>query len=580
MKKLLSQNFTTSFNFFRNTFLAVLSLGVFAYSKHIDLGPDVYLVDGFIEQDSVIATWKYNPVLDRCTGVKVFDQNGKLNQVVQRPDTFLKLPKDTKKFSVEPVYKEGPSTPIVVNLSEASSVQKLTGRIGVYKNEKDNALFFDRYTGKKFMPFGYNYIPLRKGDHSMFDAQTEISTANYNPYHAESVIRLLKKYGYNTIRVFLAGRSQGNPGYGGSPATEGLYIPYLNNLADFLARCGRHNVYVIFNFCDMDLPSNDYFRKLSPKGLHSNPVTLTKEGVQGSREMVGSTLSYLKSVEPELLKVILGVQFNNEASVQLAAWPLTEKEPVAFSDGKTYKFEDSTSVLQAVENGWLSYYSQLISVVKKVDRNLMTCEGVFVAGAVGRSYQDLNKVNDKNYLQEGFGWEQGNKLRCPPSIALLARTELDFLDIHLYPYFKDPTPSLPEKIDTLLNTSLFDQAVNNGLLKKKPIILGEFGAFKVKGKAFQEASDYIREIARYTMAKKGFSGWLFWSLETFDQQEIYQALAYSEGFLKEMSHEVIVPETKLGSVEKNEVIDKSKISIEKIDSKIEKTKKSYLVRIE
>ncbi len=75
---------------------------------------------------------------------------------------------------------------------------------------------------------GFNYFPLRGGDHATFDAATRTTTVYYDPQRAERMFTALEANGFNTVRVFIIGRSPAiNPGIAGDPDTQGLNQPYM-----------------------------------------------------------------------------------------------------------------------------------------------------------------------------------------------------------------------------------------------------------------------------------------------------------------------------------------------------------------
>lgn len=375
------------------------------------------------------------------------------------------------------------------------------------------AVLYQRANGKRFYPIGYNYVQLRP-DHSNFQAATSTTEADYDPAEAESVCRLLARHKCNTVRVFLAGRhAQVTPGIAGEPKTKGLYTPYLDNLADFLERAGRHGIYVIFNFCDNNLPNNAYFRDRSAGGLKGNPVILSKDGMEAQMEQVASTLTYIKRKNPALLRTILGVQFSNEMAYHLNCWPFDQEGPVTIANGKTYDMANATQRAACAREGWLHYYRVMHDLVKKIDPQLLTCEGIFVARAVGRDYR------------EGNPYELGasRDKRCPVSIALLASTPLDFIDVHLY--ITGPFERIAKDVTEAMESSLWSNAVqNHNLLKRKPLILGEFGAFHAHNPDFESAAKRIT-ATRDAACPKYFTGYLAWTLDTFNQPGIYHALA-------------------------------------------------------
>ena len=94
------------------------------------------------------------------------------------------------------------------------------------------------------------------------------------------MFRTLAASGYNTVRVFIIGRNNFNPGIGGDyETTRGLYEPYMENVLDFLRRATRHNIRVFPTFGDGELPNNDYFlSRFGGNNKEKNRFILTAEG--------------------------------------------------------------------------------------------------------------------------------------------------------------------------------------------------------------------------------------------------------------------------------------------------------------
>jgi hypothetical protein len=124
---------------------------------------------------------------------------------------------------------------IEIGTSLPQTNKAIGGRIAVQSSD-DGAYFYDTETGEPFIPCGANYIRLRNGDHSTFEAATTVGSADYDPYDAEAALKLMADNGMNTVRVFAVGRSSSNPGIEGGWDTPGLYAPYMDNLADFITR--------------------------------------------------------------------------------------------------------------------------------------------------------------------------------------------------------------------------------------------------------------------------------------------------------------------------------------------------------
>jgi len=531
------------------------------------LGPPVYLAALHELEGRAVLHWKYNIARPEFVEVKVADSEGREVARVRRPARQVDVTGRTGPFRLIPLQADGSfDTEVVVpvgaipflvwlkktlKISDAVSPAELPlppvpaiSRIGIRRRD-GRAEFVELATGKVFHPAGMNYVPLRHGDHAAFEAATSVGKGFYDPLEAESMLRLLSENGYNTVRVFLAGRKPENPGLSGEHDTGGLYSPYLDNLADFLKRSAANGIHVIFNFCDVDLPRNRYFRdRLNGKDDSEN--LFCAEGVLACREMVASTLAYLKAKNPDLLKTILGVQFNNEIYAKLSRWPFNEKGPVTTANGKTYDMSVPAERARCYEEGLEYYYRQVCAAVKDVDPALLTCDSVFVAAAIGRDHRQGAAAFDLDHVAKGFEWDTELGSRVPPSLVVLARSPLDFVDVHLYPAGK--LSHYEQEVEDLLESSRFRDAVAEGLCSEKPVILGEFGAFKaqVKNDTDDGLSGGMRrwsEIRRLACGKFGFVGYLGWSLETFAQTDIFQALAFGPDFLRKFRGEFSWPVT-------------------------------------
>lgn len=500
-------------------------------------GPAIYLLEEFHEGAKKLLHWKYNGGLTEWTSVEVSDPDGRVLAKIPRPgDSFdlSRLPESTK-LLLTPVAGNGSrgiSIAFTTGTASPSPSLRAFGRIGI-RPAGDFAEFFNLATGRTFHPRGCNYVPLR-GDHSLFQAATGDTTSDYDPLDAESMLRLLGDSGYNTVRIFLAGRNRKNPGLAGELDTEGLYTPYLDNLADFLSRAASHGIYVIINFCDRNLPLNRYFNKRSDKAAGTNQAVLASKGVEAQMEQLVSTLTYLKQKNPALLQVLLAVEFNNEVSLKLTRWPFDQQSPVTLANGKTYDMRREEDRLRAFEEGLLFYWTVLHDAVKKVDPHLLTCEGAFTAYAVGRDLRHPEAfVPDK--VAPGYEWDLELGSRCPPSMLLFARSPLDFIDLHVY--LRCPPDENAVEASSALESVDFQKAAAEGLLAKKPLVLGEFGSHKPKGsramdKTFSEACQRYEATRRFFCHEAHFTGWLLWAFDTFEQTNIHQVMADGGAFLR------------------------------------------------
>ena len=73
-------------------------------------------------------------------------------------------------------------------------------RIAV-KADENGAYFVYAGTDEKYLPVGGNYMALRGGDHSTFDAATSFTEADYDPIKADAMMRALSQNGGNLRRA-------------------------------------------------------------------------------------------------------------------------------------------------------------------------------------------------------------------------------------------------------------------------------------------------------------------------------------------------------------------------------------------
>jgi len=402
-------------------------------------------------------------------------------------------------------------------------------RIGIRASE-DGARFVLKESGDPFFVKGFNYVRLRApetgkgGGHATFDADTRNTKAHYDPKQAEAMFSALSKAGYNTVRVFIIGRSTINPGIAGDyDSTKALYEPYMENVLDFLRRATRHRIRVFPTFGDGGVPSNAYYRRrLRGKGYNKNVFVLTKAGIAARTEHITSFLSYIKDKAPAVLPTLLGLQCQNEACLHADQWPFTMKEGAfTAANGKTYDMSRTDQRQALMDEGYPYYHQRIVAAVKAIDPGMLVAEGVFVPRAVGKDAKQHagvwpGKVKDERY---------------PPMLTTIGRGTLDFLDVHFY------RTSRKESVDqafrlNLASTGFFTPKMTE-IRKEKPVIMGEFGAFDHVEKTFAQAVDSMVRV-RDLALKKGINGMLYWTYDCLEQPRLYHAASDWALFVRKM----------------------------------------------
>ena len=386
-------------------------------------------------------------------------------------------------------------------------------RIGIQPG-KERAKFVLTQSGQPFFVKGFNYIRLR-GGHATFDADTETSTAHYDPTKAEAMFRTLSRSGYNTVRVFVIGRSKHNPGIGGNyKTTKALYEPYADNVIDFLRRATRHGMRVFPTFGDGGLPLNAYYRErpIRGNGHNKNVLVLTKEGIDARVEFISSFLSYIKDKAPNLLPTLLGLQCQNEAYMHAKAWPFTEKTgSFKAANGRRYDLSKTDQRQALMDEGYRHYHKQIVKAVKAIDPEMLVAEGVFVPAAVGKDYS----------IHAGVWPGKTRDERYPPTLTAIGTGSLDFLDVHFYHATPNPRDVANRFRRNLGSTGFFTPQMAD-IRKTCPVIMGEFGAFDDHEKTFAAAVDNLVQV-RDLANKEKVNGMLFWTYDCQEQARLYHA---------------------------------------------------------
>jgi hypothetical protein len=413
---------------------------------------------------------------------------------------------------------------LVASVATAQEQLKPFERIVVRESE-DGAQFILKESGKPFFVKGFNYVRLR-GDHSTFDADTRITKAHYDPDRAEAMFAALEKAGYNTVRVFIIGRSRINPGIAGNyNTTKALYEPYMENVLDFLRRATRHGIRVFPTFGDGGLPLNAYYReRFREKGRNKNVMVLTEEGIAARTEHITSFLSYIKNKEPALLSTLLGLQCQNEAYLRADQWPFTEKQGTfTAANAKTYDLAKTDERQALLDEGYRYYHQRISDAVKAIDAEMLVAEGVFVPRAVGKDPKQHAGVWPGKTRDE----------RYPPTLTSIGKGALDFLDVHFYRTRKQEEESVEEAFRLNLGSTGFFSPEMAEIRKQKPVIIGEFGAFDFVEKTFDEAVDNMVRV-RDLALDADVNGMLYWTYDSFEQGKLYYAAIDWTLFVRKM----------------------------------------------
>jgi hypothetical protein len=490
--------------------------------------PLVYLTGCYEEGGKRFIHWRYNGAYKSFTGVVVSGEDGGVLAELQYPADTYDLPDSytAGKIFVTPLTENGVQRePVEISTTPQQPKEEAGGRIAV-QSADEGAYFYNTKTGEPFIPCGANYIRLRNGDHSTFEAATSAGPADYDPYDAEAALKLMADNGMNTVRVFVIGRSSSNPGIAGSPDTPGVYAPYMDNLADFILRAKRYGIYVILTFGDGELPVNNHYASMLA-GLPAghNTLYLTDQGIKARAAYLCDTLNYLKSKDPALLDGLLAVELQNELALYSGEWPFDDANKstkVTGADGQVYDMSLDADRQALADNGIRYYINSMTAEIKKIDPKLLVCEGSFTFSSVSTTPED------------SFGMHSvAMDTRLPSTAEVLLGTKLDFLDIHIYqgnPAFT-PEESFRDQYDSMLLNKLSPES--QAARRSKPIIMGEFGSFKNADNSKSKALETMLGL-RGAGLDAGMRGMLYWTLDCFEQETLH-CLCESPEMLSELA---------------------------------------------
>jgi len=410
----------------------------------------------------------------------------------------------------------------VVDLTQKASdfYEENVERI-VIRETDGNAGFFTKDSNKEYIPNGVNYVGIRFGDHATFEYDYGLIPSKYDPYTVEALMRQLKKNGYNFIRVFVipGGRQAQNLGLGGIPnETEGLYIPYMECFTDFLKRAHRYGIYVMPCFGENEMISNKYFREMAGN-TSGQAILFSKDGIKAKQQYIKWFLEYIKRRCPEAINSLIALSMQNEFAFNSTQAPFNQTSGTyTFIDGTKYDMSDDTQRRALANKAIQYYYKKMKEAIHEVDPEILLAEGTFSMMAVGKDMDSAKGLRTISGV---------NDTRFPMSAEELLATDIDFLDFHVYRY--GAKGNAREVFEQNFKNMLFNTSKTKEYMKHKPVILGEYGA--ISSEIQESELDAGMEFAtglRNAAMENGFAGCSFWTIDTFEQTDVW-CLMWDQG---------------------------------------------------
>jgi len=359
-------------------------------------------------------------------------------------------------------------------------------RIGVRGGADGYAEFYDRTTGETFAPHGHSYVRLADQTgpggaaiygHSTFDIGL------YDAPRSEAALGGMAAHGYNVVRVFL--NSLGTQGIG--DARGGLSAAYLDNVIDFLRRARSHGVYVVLSAdyppvqggytIEGDCAAFDYW----------NLYNLCAGGVTSIARYVHDVAQALVD-KGAPLDALLGYQIRTEYYYDSDRKPLSWTSGlVTAADGGSYDMASPTSRQQMMDNGLVYFTDTVKAAIVSVDPMALVTVGFFWPQGPNPS-----RIGDARVIE--------------PYPAIL-RSTADYVDIHAYALAGDLT--IGQMIE---NFKIEGQ-------KQKPVMMGEFGAFKYQYPSISTAATLLRDWRSGACAHH-LKGWMLWTWDTEEPEQV------------------------------------------------------------
>ena len=358
--------------------------------------------------------------------------------------------------------------------------------------------FVERDSGREFRPRGVNYIRLRPTWHGTF------SPARYDGARAEAMLADLAGRGLNAVRVFID--HQAGEGVVASADAVELSAKFMANFLDFLARARGHRIYVVPAL--IHLPPSKRYRDIAgkaPAGIGGvNALYLHQGHVDAKARYAADFAAAIKAHDPSLLTTVLAYELDNETHLGANAPPFSlTSGTLTPADGETYDLASEADLQRMADSCVNRWADACRRAVREVDPEAMVSTNVFTFRAVGRSGPGrLRHDTTKD-------------ARFPARPLALAASSLDYLDVHFYPF---DARTLDRDLESIEWPALKDACAKAG----KPLIMGEFGAFKSAWKTLPEAAAAMRAHLRRVLGL-GFVGYIYWTYDTDEQPFLWNA---------------------------------------------------------
>ena len=340
--------------------------------------------------------------------------------------------------------------------------------------------FYDRETGEKFIPRGFNYVRIAPMGTGAW--HSTLNPGLYEPERAGEALLAMHAGGYNVVRVFVDCCRKGSNA--GSPR-GGVSEPYLLNVIDFLQRAAENEIYVllVLDLTPAEGGYDDMWQHCCTTFDGENLRYLTPGGHRGERRFNQDFIRALIAHDAPM-EAIFAYDLTNEVHFSVDKPPFSMAAgKVRTANGLVYDMANPDDKTRMMDENLVYWIDQQRAAILEVDPNAL----------VTVSFPGINSGQ--------------TTVHTGPAIR---ESTADFIDLHIYLGWG---LSLEEY---LRRFEVEEQAA-------KPVILGEFGA---SSRAYPDVQEAVRKLVELQAAScgYGFDGWLLWTWDTEDMPDLWTGM--------------------------------------------------------
>ena len=369
----------------------------------------------------------------------------------------------------------------------------------------ENGGFTVRETGAQFFPVGFNYIDLRTNEVGTLLHDT-FSPNRYDDATVSSNLAEIAAAGFNTVRVFIDS-GVGTNGVVLTAMDTELSPGYMQSLAGFLEQAHAHGIYVVITFNVFPATVRYYALGDTVANVEGLNIAYLNPGyIAAKRLYMRDFIQALDQLASDrVADTVFAFDPQNEATHYIDNPPFVlSSGTVTPANGVTYNL--ATDKVRLADEMAVYWMDQMAEEIHLQAPGVLADINMFTYAAVGRSIGDFQMYGTTN----AYDWRD----RYPFRPEALAASGADLLDLHFY------TANATDLQDDL--DSIEFPAVSNAWnAVGKPMIVGEFGAFKDVLTLNQAVSWKRDEVDVF--AEKGFQGWLYWTYNTDIQIRLWNA---------------------------------------------------------